>query len=97
MMISELAKRFTQLYIKPEKGASQSELYRGIVRRGEKYSGELTHFIGSDEDSLTKAHTPAGTVELIYLKNREDFECFYQIMAENASRFPFYGRSALRT
>ena len=72
-VISELAKRFPQLCIKPEKDASQSELYRGIVRRGEQYSGSLSHFTGSDEDSLTIEETPAGNVETIFLKNREDF------------------------
>ncbi|MGN0655546.1 MAG: DUF7005 family protein [Ruminiclostridium sp.] len=87
-VISELAKRFPQLYIKPEKGASRSDLYRGIVRCGEQYSGELTHFIGSDEDSLTIAETPAGTVEMVFLKNREDFECFYQIIADKCEPVP---------
>lgn len=87
-VISELAKRFPQLYIKPEKGASGSELYRSIVRRGEQYSGELTHFICSDEDSLTIEETPAGKVEVIFLKNREDFECFYQIMADKCEPVP---------
>lgn len=80
-VIKELAERFPQLYLKPEKGVSQSELYRSIVRRGEKYSGELSHFKGSEGDSLTTAHTPAGTVEMVFLRNREDFECFYRIMA----------------
>ena len=87
-VISDLAKRFPQLYIEPKEGASQSELYRGIVRRGEQYSGELTHFTGSDEDSLTIAKTPAGTVEMIFLKNRGDFECFYRIMAEKCEPVP---------
>ncbi len=87
-VISELAKRFPQLCIKPEKDASQSELYRGIVRRGEQYSGSLSHFTGSDEDSLTIEETPAGNVETIFLKNREDFECFYQIMAEKCEPVP---------
>ena len=87
-VISELAKRFPQLYIKPQKGVSESELYRSIVCRGEQYSGELTHFICSDEDSLTVEETPAGRVEVIFLKNREDFECFYQIMAEKCEHAP---------
>ena len=87
-VIGELAKRFPQLYIKPEKGVSESELYRSIVRRGEQYSGSLSHFIFSDEDSLTIEETPAGKVEVIFLKNREDFECFYQIMADKCEPVP---------
>lgn len=87
-VIGELAKRFPQLYIKPEKGVSESELYRSIVRRGEQYSGSLSHFICSGEDSLTAMETPAGKVEVIFLKNREDFECFYQIMADKCEPVP---------
>lgn len=87
-VIAELAERFPQLYLKPAKGVSQSEAYRGITRRGERYFGELSHFKGSAEDSLTTAHTPAGAVEIVFLKNREDFECFYQIMAEKCEPVP---------
>ena len=87
-VISELAGRFPQLFIKPEKGASQSETYRGIVRRGESFSGDLAHFICSDEDSLTVAETPAGKVEIVFLKNRADFECFYRIMAAKCEPVP---------
>lgn len=87
-VIAELSKRFPQLCIKPEKGISQSELYRSIVRRGERYSGSLSHFIGSEEDRLTVEETPAGKVEAVFLKNREDFECFYQIMAEKCEPVP---------
>ena len=87
-VIGELSQRFPQLCLKPEKGVSQSELYRSIVRRGEQYSGSLSHFKGSEEDSLTIAETPAGSVEIVFLKNREDFECFYQIMAEKCEPVP---------
>ncbi|MGN0597499.1 MAG: DUF7005 family protein [Ruminiclostridium sp.] len=87
-VIAELSKRFPQLCIKPEKGVSQSELYRSIVRRGGQYSGDLSHFIGSEEDRLTVEKTPAGKVEAVFLKNREDFECFYQIMAEKCEPVP---------
>lgn len=87
-VIGELAKRFPQLFIKPEKGASQSEVYRGIVRRGESFSGDLAHFSCSDEDSLTVEETPAGKVEVVFLKNREDFECFYRIMAAKCEPVP---------
>ena len=87
-VISKLAERFPQLYLKPAKGVSQSELYRSIIRRGEQYTGDLSHFRGSDEDSITIARTPAGSVEMVFLKNREDFECFYRIMVEKCEPVP---------
>jgi hypothetical protein len=76
-----LAKRFPQLYVKPEKGASQSELYRSIVRKGYHYEGSLSHFTGSADDRLTLEQTPAGEVTVVFLADRADFECFFRIMA----------------
>lgn len=81
MVIETLAKRFPQLYLKPESGVSQSELYRAIVRKGSRYEGSLAHFTGSAADSLTRAQTPAGEVTVVFLAARADFECFYRIMA----------------
>ena len=81
MIIETLAKRFPQLYLKPEKGVSQSELYRAIVRKGNRYEGSLSHFATSPQDSLTVEKTPAGEVTVVFLANRDDFECFYRIMA----------------
>lgn len=82
MMVMEmLAKRFPQLYLKPETGVSQSELYRSIVRKGFRYDGSLSHFTGSAADSLTREQTPAGDVTVVFLAARADFECFYRIMA----------------
>ena len=80
-VINDLAKRFPQIYLKPETGVSQSEIYRAIIRRGEQYEGDLDHFIGSPEDSITVESTPAGEVSVVFLKQRADFECFYRIMA----------------
>lgn len=88
MVIYKLSKRFPQLCLKPEKGVSQSELYKSIVRRGEQYSGSLSHFKGTEEDSLTTVETPVGKVETVFLRNREDFECFYQIMAGKCEPVP---------
>lgn len=79
--LSMLAKRFPQLYIKPEEGASQSELYRSIIRKGYRYEGSLSHFIGSSQDSLTLEQTPVGEVTVVFLAKRADFECFYRIIA----------------
>lgn len=76
-----LAKRFPQLYLKPETGVSQSELYRSIIRKGYRYEGSLPHFIGSTQDSITVEQTPVGEVTVVFLAERADFECFYRIMA----------------
>ena len=76
MVIETLAKRFPQLYLKPESGVSQSELYRAIVRKGSRYEGSLSHFAGSPKDSLTVEQTPTGEVTVLFLATRADFECF---------------------
>ena len=80
-VVETLAKRFPQLYLKPEAGVSGSDLYRAIVRKGYRYEGSLSHFTGSDDDSLTLEQTPAGEVTVVLLAHRADFECFYRIMA----------------
>ena len=87
-VLTELAEHFPQLYLKPETGISQSEIYRAIVRRGEQYKGDLSHFIGSPDDSLTIESTPAGEVSVVFLKQRSDFECFYRIMAARCEPIP---------
>lgn len=87
-VLEELAKRFNQLYIKPETGASQTRLYRDIVRMGQPYQGELSHFIGSEEDSMTVEKTPVGQVMVVFLKHREDFICLYRIMAKRCEPEP---------
>lgn len=81
-VIEKLAQQFPQLYIKPETGASKSLIYQGIVRMGQPYKGSLSHFVGSSADSLTVENTPVGDVMVVFLKNREDFICFYQVMAK---------------
>lgn len=81
-VLEELAQRFPQLYIKPKEGASQSLLYRGIVRMGQQYRGSLSHFMGSEADRFTVEQTPVGEVMVVFLERREDFICFYQIMAK---------------
>jgi hypothetical protein len=79
--LSMLAERFPQLYLKPEAGVSQSELYRSIIRKGYRYEGCLSHFTGSAQDSITREQTPVGEVTVVFLAERADFECFYRIMA----------------
>ncbi|MBQ6966565.1 MAG: hypothetical protein IJP84_01520 [Lachnospiraceae bacterium] len=71
-MIEILADTYRQLFVAPGPGAK--EKYLDIVLRGnEPENKDLSHFITSDEDSLTYEETPAGTVAVITLRRREDF------------------------
>lgn len=79
-VIRRLAEQFPQLYLAPAQGVSQSMLYRSIVGKGMAYTGDLQHFQGSTEDRITTMHTPAGDVMVVYLANRADFACCYQVL-----------------
>lgn len=79
MVLEKLTERYPQLYLTP--GENMSEEYREVVLRGkmpEKRSLEL--FFGSPEDEIFNEETPAGTVEIVYLHDRRDFENFLRIM-----------------
>ncbi len=79
-MIETLADTYRQLYIAPGPGAK--EKYLDIVERGhEPEKRDLSHFITSDEDSMTYEDTPAGTVPVLTLGMRSDFVTFLRIMA----------------
>ena len=82
-VLFDLAQRYPQLYLAPAPGLSLDERYRDIVRRGEPSKGGPLgeHFSGSPEDRNYTQSTPAGEVEVVFLKNRRDFEAFYRIMA----------------
>lgn len=79
-VIETLADIYRQLFVAPGPGAG--EKYLDIVERGqEPKRRDLSHFITSDEDSITHEETPAGTVTIITLGRREDFVTFLRIMA----------------
>lgn len=81
MVLQELARTYQQLYLRPEPGKSQTEAYRKIVKKGmEAEREDLSHFMGSPQDSLALAHTPEGDVTVVTLAERKDFETFLQIM-----------------
>ena len=85
--IESLAKRFPQLYVAPAEGAQEAHRLAsgmGIVPEG----ADLGHFITSDEDELRSVDTPAGSVEVLFLKNRRDFETFLQIVGHKSSPEP---------
>ena len=79
-VLTELAKTYPQLYLTP--GEAGAEQYKRIVRLGEDAPvHSLSHFHGHDADSLTIETTPAGSVQVITLNDRGDFELFLHIMA----------------
>ena len=79
-VIEKLADIYRQLFVAPGPGAK--EKYLDIVQRGhEPETRDLSHFITSDEDSMTLEETPAGSVSVITLGRREDFVTFLRIMA----------------
>ena len=85
--LESLAQRFPQLYVAPAEGAQElNKLARlsGITAP----DANLDHFITSDEDELRVVETPAGPIETLFLKNREDFETFLQIVSHKSEPVP---------
>ena len=78
-IIEKLAERYPQLYVRPSEDSE--EAYRMANGRGEPPSDDLSHFIGSDEDWLRTEETPAGPVEVLFLKERADFETFLRCIS----------------
>ncbi len=89
MVLQELAREYQQLYLRPEPGKSQTEEYKNIVKKGmEAEKKDLSHFIGSPEDSVAIEHTPEGDVTVVTLAERKDFETFLQIMLHHCEPEP---------
>ncbi|MCR4556673.1 MAG: hypothetical protein K5779_02480 [Saccharofermentans sp.] len=75
-----LAGIYQQLYLRP--GPEGAEEYKQIVSKGMTASvKDLTHFRSHPADRCFYEDTPAGSVLVITLHYREDFELFLQIMA----------------
>ena len=85
--LEALAKRFPQLYVAPADDAQ--EAHRSAAGRGIAPEGaSLSHFITSPDDELREVDTPAGPVEVLFLKERADFETFLQIIGHKSSPVP---------
>ena len=87
-VIEQMAQKYNQLYLAPEKGISGTGLYSDIVHYGKtppevfkKIQNELSGFKCSKYGRLFTEITPAGKVEILYIYNNSDFERFLQIMA----------------
>ena len=77
---ARLAEVYPQLYLTP--GDEGAAYYQEIVRRGSAAPARsLSHFHGSEQDSIAMEKTPAGEVEIVTLGDRRDFEMFLRIMA----------------
>lgn len=79
MILEKLTKRYPQLYLTP--GDNMLEEYRNVVLKGkipENLSLEL--FRGTSLDDIFTEETSAGTVEIVYLHDRQDFDNFLRIM-----------------
>lgn len=86
-MMEELARRFPQLYVAPAEGVQ--EQHRAASTLGMvPEDATLSHFVGSDEDELREVDTPAGPVDVVFLKNRGDFETFLQIIGHKSQPVP---------
>lgn len=84
-VIETLADTYRQLFVSPGPGGKEKHL--DIVERGnEPEARDLSHFITSDEDSMTTEETPAGVVTVITLSKREDFVTFLRIMANRCEK-----------
>ena len=78
-LIRLLGERYPQLYTRPSEDAE--EAYLTAATTGERTGDDLSHFIGSGEDWLRTEQTPAGPVEMLFLKERADFETFLRCIA----------------
>ena len=75
-----LAEQYKQLYIPPSKDAP--EIYKTVVLAGgEPPEHSLSHFRMNKADTAVYEETPAGPVLCITLHEREDFETFLRIIA----------------
>ena len=76
MMISvleRLASEYPQLYLNPD--TDTQETYRRMVLRGEEPEAKsLAHYRGDPADREELTETPAGSVRVVTLGNRQDFE-----------------------
>ena len=72
-ILEQLAADYPQLYLNPD--IDTQEAYRRVVLRGEEPAAKsLAHYRGNPADREELAETPAGSVRVVTLGNRQDFE-----------------------
>ena len=80
-VIKSLAEKYIQLYIAPGEGASQKYL-QFLISGQVSEKSDLSHFLTSEDDSISYEETPAGKIAVISFGMREDFETFIRIMSK---------------
>ena len=71
--MEQLAADYPQLYLNPD--IDTQEAYRRVVLRGEEPEAKsLAHYRGDPADREEVMETPAGSVRVVTLGNRQDFE-----------------------
>ena len=78
-VIQKLAEIYPQLYLDPDREEINS--YRRIVLQGEEPEEKnLSHFRQDPLDREENVKTPAGSVQVVSLRNRKDYEIFIRCM-----------------
>lgn len=67
-----LAKRYPQILLPVQKGMRETEEYKNVCLRGQECNRSIT-FSKDPEDKLETVNTPAGDVEVLSLRKRDDF------------------------
>lgn len=67
-----LAKRYPQILLPVQKGMRETEEYKNVCLRGQECNRPIT-FSKDPEDKLETVNTPAGDVEVLSLRKRDDF------------------------
>ena len=77
--IEKLAEIYPQLYLDPDR--EKKETYRAVVLQGEiPETKSLSHFTQDPLDREETVQTPAGVVQVVSLRNRQDYERFVRCM-----------------
>ena len=96
-ILEKLSRRYPQLLLPISDETRHGEVYKNAVLRGMELTG-TPDFSLSDKDSFEVVETPAGTVEVLTLADREDFEHCIRALAhrcENAELPKTMGASTI--
>ena len=96
-ILEKLSRRYPQLLLPISDETRHGEVYKNAVLRGIELTG-TPDFSLSDEDTFEVVNTPAGTVEVLTLADRADFEHCIRALAhrcENAELPKTMGASTI--
>ena len=96
-ILEKLSRRYPQLLLPISDETRHGEVYKNAVLRGMELTG-TPDFSLSDKDSFELVETPAGTVEVLTLADRADFEHCIRALAhrcENAELPKTMGASTI--